>query len=375
VAKLIALLGDYFTRMSDLVMHHDGIIDKYIGDCIMAVWGAPFPIDQPEVRATACGVMLWHETEVDPLRGAFEAVGEKLAVRVGVSSGEVLAGNMGSSERMSYTVIGDPVNLAARLESLNKQYGTRVMVSDFVADQLRGLFALRLLGVVSVVGKDQPVAVWEVLGACASSRSKSTATRSLFSPDSIRDVFAASVDARVEADQPEADKMPHVPEISAIVSVVEVGRSAGCRSSRYTLFAPEAQNDSVLPYSPTPTNDQRLNAFDPRMSTSFAPSGGEVYEPLVRRGSMVQRAVPALLSELRAAMTVSDETRTFGKEYTEAVRKFVKGRFADALQHLATLEHPSHISRKAFDNLTAQCREYAAAPPSNWTGVTVSHEK
>jgi len=165
VAKLIALLGDYFTRMSDLVMHHDGIIDKYIGDCIMAVWGAPFPIDEPEVRASACAVMLLHETQVDPLRGAFEACGEVLGVRIGVHCGEVLAGNMGSSERMSYTVIGDPVNLAARLESLNKQYGTRVMVSGSVAEHLRGQFVLRLLALVNVVGKDVPVEVFEVLGA------------------------------------------------------------------------------------------------------------------------------------------------------------------------------------------------------------------
>jgi len=89
------------------------------------VWGAPFDVPSKAARATLCGLRMDRETRVDPLLSAFDAEGEQLSIRVGVASGEVLAGNMGSAERMNYTVIGDAVNLAARLESFCKQAGVR----------------------------------------------------------------------------------------------------------------------------------------------------------------------------------------------------------------------------------------------------------
>jgi hypothetical protein len=130
----------------------------------MAVWGAPFAVANQEVKAALAGLRLHRETLVDPLAGEWDDAGEVLRVRVGVSTGEVLAGNMGSADRMNYTVIGDPVNLAARLESLNKQFDTRVMVSEMTAERLQGLFVLRLLMPIAVVGKAKPVRVFEVMG-------------------------------------------------------------------------------------------------------------------------------------------------------------------------------------------------------------------
>jgi class 3 adenylate cyclase len=161
---LSALVSQYFDRASRIVMAHDGLIDKFIGDCIMAVWGAPFGVANQEVKAALTGKLLDRETMVEPLSKNWDEAGELLRVRVGISSGEVLAGNMGSADRMSYTVIGDPVNLAARLESMNKQLGTRVMVSEMTAVALSGLFVLRLLMPIAVVGKDKPVKVYEVMG-------------------------------------------------------------------------------------------------------------------------------------------------------------------------------------------------------------------
>jgi class 3 adenylate cyclase len=161
---LSGLVSSYFDRASRVVMEHDGLIDKFIGDCIMAVWGAPFGVANQEVKAVLAGKLIDRETCVDSLARQWDEAGELLRVRVGISSGEVLAGNMGSADRMNYTVIGDPVNLAARLESMNKQMGTRVMISEMTAENCGAVFVLRLLMPIAVVGKDKPVKVYEVMG-------------------------------------------------------------------------------------------------------------------------------------------------------------------------------------------------------------------
>jgi class 3 adenylate cyclase len=166
--ELSRLVRVYFERMSSMVMTHGGLIDKFIGDCIMAVWGAPFAIGNQETRGALCAAMMERETRVAPLSDEFDAAGESLHVRVGVATGTVLAGNMGSSERMSYTVIGDDVNLAARLESLNKQFNTRVLLAQSTAERVAPVLALRLVHRIRVVGKDAPVKVYEVIGLNAS---------------------------------------------------------------------------------------------------------------------------------------------------------------------------------------------------------------
>jgi len=161
---LSSLVRKYFERTSAVVMHHGGIIDKYIGDCIMACWGAPFPVDNQELRAALCGKMMHRATTEEPLVSDFAAAGEVLNIRVGVATGDVLAGNMGSRDRMSYTVIGDDVNLASRLEALNKQWGTGVMLAEATALEVEEYLCLRYLVSIAVVGKAQPVRAYEVLG-------------------------------------------------------------------------------------------------------------------------------------------------------------------------------------------------------------------
>jgi hypothetical protein len=145
-------------------MTHGGLIDKFIGDCIMAVWGAPFAIGNQETRGALCAAMMERETRVAPLSDEFDAAGESLHVRVGVATGTVRAGNMGTSERMNYTVIGDDVNLAARLESLNKQFNTRVLLAQSTAERVAPVLALRLVHRIRVVGKDAPVEVYDIVG-------------------------------------------------------------------------------------------------------------------------------------------------------------------------------------------------------------------
>jgi class 3 adenylate cyclase len=168
VDELSRLVNCYFERMSGIVMQHEGMVDKYIGDCIMAVWSAPLEIDQHELRATLCALQLQYATTVEPLTSDFDSAGERLAIRTGVSAGEVLAGNMGCAQRMNYTVIGDPVNLAARVESLNKQFDTRVMITAEVEKAVRGTVTTRLLCKISVIGKAQPVEVFEAIALLGS---------------------------------------------------------------------------------------------------------------------------------------------------------------------------------------------------------------
>jgi class 3 adenylate cyclase len=162
--ELSELVRSYFESMSSIVMGHEGLIDKFIGDCIMSVWGAPFAVPNAEVKATLCGLRMVRETRVAPLATTFDNAGEQLNVRVGLASGVILAGNMGSTERMNYTVIGDAVNLAARLESLNKQFGTYIMVNESVEEGLHGIFTMRLIMAIKVVGKDTAVKVYEPIG-------------------------------------------------------------------------------------------------------------------------------------------------------------------------------------------------------------------
>jgi class 3 adenylate cyclase len=164
-ARLSVAVQRYFELMTRIALAHGGIVDKYIGDCVMAVWGVPREADALEQRVALGALAMFRGSLSTPITQEFERIGEQLGIRVGAACGEVLAGNMGSTERMSYTVIGDAVNLAARLESLNKQWGTRVMLADDVARGCGAVLALRLVIHAAVVGRAMPLDVYDVAGA------------------------------------------------------------------------------------------------------------------------------------------------------------------------------------------------------------------
>ena len=149
--------------MSDTIEAHGGFVDKYIGDAVVAVFGAP--VDDEDhalsgVRAAlACQRRLGAEASGFGLPG-----GRSVETRIGVNSGEMLVGNIGSRRRFNYTVLGDAVNLAARLESANKQYGSKILVSDSTATLCSATIRFRALDTVRVVGRQQPVTIFEPLG-------------------------------------------------------------------------------------------------------------------------------------------------------------------------------------------------------------------
>ncbi len=156
-AEVSAILIAYFEQTTRCVLKNKGMIIKYVGDAVMAAWGAP--IDEPAhaIRAAEAACDLRSLTEM-------EVHGKKLRTRVGVNSGKVLAGNLGSSFRFDYTMIGDTTNFASRLESLNKYLGTQILISDSVHEQLDGKFMTRRLGEFRVAGKTHGVVIHELLG-------------------------------------------------------------------------------------------------------------------------------------------------------------------------------------------------------------------
>ncbi|HEV3485797.1 MAG TPA: adenylate/guanylate cyclase domain-containing protein, partial [Vicinamibacterales bacterium] len=160
--ELVAQLNEYFSRMVEIVFRHKGTVDKFVGDMVMALFGAPLDdADHAEHAVTAAVDMV---RELGELNQKWAAEGRaQLDIGIGVNSGDMIAGNIGSSSIMSYTVIGDNVNLGARLESLNKDYKTRIIISDATRSRLHGNYDIRPLGDVVVKGKTRPVAIFEVL--------------------------------------------------------------------------------------------------------------------------------------------------------------------------------------------------------------------
>jgi adenylate cyclase len=162
--ELARVLGRYFEVMTAAIQGRGGTIDKYIGDAIMAVWNAPTPT--PDHARRACEAALAAQAAEEALFASAEWQGRRpLVTRFGLHTDEVLVGHFGAPDRMSYTCLGDGVNLAARLEGLNKQYGTTLLVSDRVREGAGRGFVFRFLDVVTVSGKGQAVRVHELLGA------------------------------------------------------------------------------------------------------------------------------------------------------------------------------------------------------------------
>ncbi len=157
---LVRALSGYLDEMTRVIAAHGGTVDKFIGDAIMAFWGAP--ADDPDHAAHACGAALVCQRALARLRSDGDWTGP-LRARIGVATGDALVGNIGSAQRFNYTVMGDTVNLAARLEGLNKLYGTAILVSETTYRAAGGRVIARPIDLVRVKGKHQGVRVYELL--------------------------------------------------------------------------------------------------------------------------------------------------------------------------------------------------------------------
>ncbi|MEQ9071728.1 MAG: adenylate/guanylate cyclase domain-containing protein, partial [Gimesia chilikensis] len=157
--ELKAMLNEFFTPITEIIFKHQGTIDKYIGDLVMAFWGAP--LDDPDHRSNAILAALEMLQKVENLKAEFKEKGfPECNVGVGVNSGIMNVGDMGSTYRRSYTVLGDAVNLGSRLEGLTKEYGVKLLIGEETAKGLEG-FLLRHIDKVKVKGKDKAIDCYE----------------------------------------------------------------------------------------------------------------------------------------------------------------------------------------------------------------------
>jgi len=159
--SVVAQLNEYFTVMVRVLHAHRGTLDKFVGDMVMGLFGAP--VDDPQHAEHAVAAAREMVRELARLNARWAAEGRApLDIGIGINSGEMIAGNIGSEAIMSYTVIGDAVNLASRLESLNKDFHTRIIISDRTRKQLIRSDDVTPLGDVTVKGRTQPVSIFEV---------------------------------------------------------------------------------------------------------------------------------------------------------------------------------------------------------------------
>ncbi|MBU0728140.1 MAG: adenylate/guanylate cyclase domain-containing protein [Proteobacteria bacterium] len=160
--ELVELLNEYLTEMTNIVLRYNGTVDKYEGDAIIAFFGAP--LEDPDHAAKCCFMALDMQQRLAELNRNWQSRGKPLlSVRMGINTGMMVVGNMGSAQRMDYTIMGDAVNLAARLEGVNKQYETSIMISQFTYKLCKDRFEVRELDTVRVVGKQEAITIYELL--------------------------------------------------------------------------------------------------------------------------------------------------------------------------------------------------------------------
>jgi adenylate cyclase len=160
---VVSFMNDYLTVMTDIIINNQGTLDKYLGDAIMAFWGAPLPLINHAYIACESAVLMCRQ--LDKMREVQKSDDKSiLDIRIGINTGDVVVGNMGGEKRFDYTVMGDNVNLASRLEGANKEYGTRMMISENTYLQVSDKFLCRTLDTIRVKGKTKPTRVFELIG-------------------------------------------------------------------------------------------------------------------------------------------------------------------------------------------------------------------
>ncbi|MEW6387147.1 MAG: adenylate/guanylate cyclase domain-containing protein [Thermodesulfobacteriota bacterium] len=172
--ELMLRLSEYFDELTKILSAEKGTVDKYIGDGILAFWGAPVPDEEHAWHA--CHAALVCQEKLKELNHRWEAEGKyPFATRIGISTGETVVGNVGSRERINYTVMGDNVNLASRLEGVNKLYGTQIIVSPTTYQAVADKFWLRPLGIIAAKGKKEETTIYELLGSRRAGENGATA--------------------------------------------------------------------------------------------------------------------------------------------------------------------------------------------------------
>jgi adenylate cyclase len=165
--RLVELLNDYLSSVTAVIERHGGYVDKYVGDAVMAIWGAPVPDEDHAARACAAALEI-RDGIAASRPGWKERFGVELRARAGINTGPMVAGNVGSTRKANYTVLGQAVNLASRLEGANKAYGTDILIGERTWELARGSIVARPIDVIRVAGAEHPVAAFEPLALAGS---------------------------------------------------------------------------------------------------------------------------------------------------------------------------------------------------------------
>jgi adenylate cyclase len=162
--EVVSLLNEYLGAMTQIVFEHDGTLDKFVGDAIMALWGAP--VGQPDHAERACRCAVDMITKLKELQNKWTAEGKyAIDIGIGINTGDMVVGNMGAEgKKMDYTVIGDNVNLGARLESLTRKYNNHIIISEYTYGKVKDMVKVNELGSVTVKGKELPVVIYDLVG-------------------------------------------------------------------------------------------------------------------------------------------------------------------------------------------------------------------
>jgi adenylate cyclase len=160
--ELVHILNEYLTEMTSIIIKNQGLVDKYMGDAIMAFWGAP--LEQTDHAEMACLSSLEMIDKLRELQSRWKKKGlPSFDIGIGLNSGEAIVGNMGSKSRFDYTAIGDNVNLASRMENLNKVYSTSIILTENTYKIIKDKFETRKLDIVKVKGREKPILIYELL--------------------------------------------------------------------------------------------------------------------------------------------------------------------------------------------------------------------
>jgi len=161
---VVDLLNYYLSTMSDAILEQKGTIDKYEGDAIIAFFGAPLELPDHALRACLTAIVMRRlEADLNRYFAEEEISPSPLLTRIGINSGDMVVGNMGTQKKMNYTIISNAVNLASRLEGINKNYGTWILASENTINETKGLLLTRRLDRIRVVGINEPVRIYEIL--------------------------------------------------------------------------------------------------------------------------------------------------------------------------------------------------------------------
>ncbi len=159
--ELVEILNKYFNLMTSEILNNGGVLDKYIGDAIMAFWGAPLPDENQAENALKASLGMLENLK--KLNGELRSKGKpEINIGVGIYTGKAIVGNVGSDLRFDYTAIGDTVNVASRLESLNKEYGTKIIVGETSKDKIGASYEFQSIGSAKVKGRSQPLNIYTI---------------------------------------------------------------------------------------------------------------------------------------------------------------------------------------------------------------------